>query len=242
MKRGNPSNSVRGPGMDSAADYFGSMREEYDSLIARAVPRYTELTNTLLDYLPSRAGTILELGCGTGNFSLVLAASFPEASITFVDASADMIEITRSRLTEKRPGAVENATWLTSRFEDLSLPGESFDLVTSCISLHHVQDKTSFFRKVYSMTVPGGSFRFADQMGGGTGENHDLNWRRWLEYCRLPGNCTEDDITGLLDHAEAHDYYVSVPDHLRILEEAGFESLDCVWRHGMWGVLTADRK
>ena len=46
----------------TASEYFGSMIESYDSLIARAVPRYHEMTHRLVEYLPARADRVLELG------------------------------------------------------------------------------------------------------------------------------------------------------------------------------------
>ena len=224
----------------TAAGYFGPMREEYDSLIRRAVPRYHEMTAALLDYLPEGAARVLELGCGTGNLSLSLAARFPSAAITFVDAAPEMVDLTRARLAEAHPGAVERGTFLVARFEELRPAPGSFDLVTSCISLHHVADKGALYRTVRSALAPGGTFRFADQLWGGTEGNAALNWRRWLEFCRLPGHCAEDEIQGLLDHAREHDHYTPVREHFRLLEDAGFTSVDCVWRSGMWGVITAE--
>jgi hypothetical protein len=49
----------------TAADYFGAMSDHYDSLIHRAVPRYEEMSERLMDYLPIGAQRLLELGCGT---------------------------------------------------------------------------------------------------------------------------------------------------------------------------------
>src|SRR5688500_7508260 len=104
----------------------------YDSLMRRAVPRYEEMTERLVDYLPRGAARILELGCGTGNLTLRLARRFPEASLTTVDASPEMIEGMRARLAEVDPESARRARFLTARFEDLDLPSGSFDLVTSC--------------------------------------------------------------------------------------------------------------
>src|SRR6267378_637022 len=69
---------------NSAAGYFGSMAESYDSLIHRAVPRYDEMIARLLDYLPGSPRRVLELGCGTGNLSLRLAKTFPLAELTLL--------------------------------------------------------------------------------------------------------------------------------------------------------------
>jgi tRNA (cmo5U34)-methyltransferase len=218
----------------TAADYFGSMVGEYDSLIHRAVPRYDEMTARLVDYLPATAASILELGCGTGNLTLKLAARYPDANLTMVDAAPEMLEVAKARLGP-RPASFMKAT-----FESMEFEPASFDLVTSTISLHHVDDKASLYRSLKRMMRPGGTVRFADQMAGGTEGNHAINWSRWLDFCREPGHCTEAEITSLLDHADAHDHYTSVADHFRMLEQAGFKNPDCVWRNLIWGIVTAD--
>jgi ubiquinone/menaquinone biosynthesis C-methylase UbiE len=222
----------------SAAGYFGSMVESYDSLIRRAVPRYDEMTARLIDYLPRESRSILELGCGTGNLSLLLARNFPNASLTLVDGSPDMIALTRSRIGNSGLSANE-PTYVAAQFEELALPESSFELVVSSISLHHVADKAHLYRKIRTLLRAGGSLCFADQIRGEPESNHQINWERWLDYCREPGNCTPEEIQSLLDHAAAHDHYVPLTQHVSMLSDAGFAEIDCVWRNWMWGIVTA---
>lgn len=222
-----------------ASRYFGERVAAYDSLIARAVPRYAEMTERLVEYLPRTASRVLELGCGTGNLSLELAERYPLAELTLVDAAPEMIEVTRARLEVRHPGTARRARFLVARFEELALAPASFDLATSCISLHHVRDKLALYQKLHAVLAPGGRLLFADQLRGGTDENHALNWMRWLEFCRMPGHCDESEVQSLLDHAAAHDHYTALAEHFRLLEQAGFRDLDCVWRNWMWAILTA---
>src|SRR6202022_4307001 len=84
----------------SAWGYFASMVESYDSLIRRAVPRYDEMVARLLEYIPPGAQSVVELGCGTGNLSLQLATKLPRGALSFVDASPEMIDVTRSRIDQ----------------------------------------------------------------------------------------------------------------------------------------------
>jgi tRNA (cmo5U34)-methyltransferase len=223
----------------TASDYFGAMADSYDALIERAVPRYREMTDRLTEYLPRSATRILDLGCGTGNLTLRLAANHPAAAITAVDAAPEMTALTAERMGAA--GAADRLRTIIGRFEDLSFPAGSFDLVTSCISLHHVRDKADLYRRIHGWLVPGGTFRFADQLRGGTEELHSINWARWLEFCRRPGGCSEAEVQSLLDHAAAHDHYTPLAEHFGLLSGAGFAGLDCVWRNWIWGIVTADR-
>ena len=226
------------PSGRSASEYFGSMADAYDSLIRRAVPPYEAMTGRLLDYLPARADRVLDLGCGTGNLTLRLVRRYPGARVTYVDAAAEMTALTGARLD----AAGARGTAVTRRFEDLDFEPGSFDLVTSCISLHHVEDKARLYRNIRGWLVPAGTFRFADQIRGGTDAHHRFNWDSWLEFCRRPGNCTERETNGLIEHGLAHDYYTPLVEHFRLLAAAGFDAatLDCVWRELMWGIVTAD--
>lgn len=223
----------------SASGYFGSMVESYDSLIRRAVPRYEEMTARLLEYMPAAADRVLELGCGTGNLSLELVKSFPQAYLTLVDGSPEMVALTRARIDAVSAPRAAEINYLVARFEELTLPPHSFDLVVSSISLHHVADKAKLYTRIRLLLSDGGRFCFADQLRGEPEANHRVNWEHWLDFCREPGHCTAEEIQSLLDHAAAHDHYSPLSEHVELLRAAGFTGIDCVWRNWMWGIVTA---
>src|SRR5260370_11982105 len=155
------------------------MVHDSDSLIRRAVPRYEEMTARLVDYLPAASSSILELGCGTGNLSLALAARYPDAEITFVDAAGEMLAASRARLTADHPQVAARARFLQCRFEDLQLAPSAFDLIASCISLHHLRGKAPLYPRSFAALVPGGSFRFPGRLCGGTDLHQPPNWSLW---------------------------------------------------------------
>lgn len=229
------------PARSTASEWFATIVSEYDSLIRRAVPRYEEMTRELVACLPASAGRVLELGCGTGNFSLALAARYPSAGITMVDAAQEMIDVTRDRIAAAHPAVASRARFVTAKFEELTPDDQEYDLIASCISLHHVRDKEALFGALRSMLAPNGRLCFADQMRADPETMNQRNWDAWLAFCRMPGNCTEAEIEQLVEHAAAHDHYETVAQHLGTLERTGFSELDCLWRSGMWAIVTATR-
>jgi tRNA (cmo5U34)-methyltransferase len=224
---------------ESAAEFFGEMSESYDSLIRRAVPGYSDIIDTLIGYLPPVAGRVLELGCGSGNLSLRLVERFPYAAFTFVDAAEDMVDLTRRRVGAAFPPAAERSRFVVARFEELDPGGGQFDLVTSSFSLHHVRDKRPLLAVVRQALRSGGHLRFADQLRGAAADTQQIDWDVWIAFCRLPGHCTEEEVQSLVDHSHEHDHYERLDHLFASLQSAGFTEVDCLWRKGMWGIVSA---
>jgi ubiquinone/menaquinone biosynthesis C-methylase UbiE len=223
----------------SASEFFGAMASEYDSLIQRAVPGYDALAEALLAELPETTSTLLELGCGTGNLSLRLAARYPGAAVTLVDASAEMVDITRRRLQATHPAFAERARFVVARFEELALPEGQTDLVTSMLALHHVADVEGTYRLLHRLMVPGGRFCFADQLRLAHEASHARHWADMVAFWRRPGHCSPAEVAALQEHSDRHDHYRTLADHFAMLRAAGFREVDAPWRHGMWTVLDA---
>ena len=66
----------------------------------------------LVAAIPNRnVKTAIDLGCGPGNSTEVLAAAFPNANITGLDNSPDMIAAARKRLPHARFELADLTTW-----------------------------------------------------------------------------------------------------------------------------------
>ncbi len=90
---------------------------------------------------------ILEVGCGTGNYSIALheATACRGAGI---DPSAEMLAVARSRT---------NALYFRqAKAESLPFTQPGFDLIFSVDVVHHVTDRPAFFRKAARLLRPGG--------------------------------------------------------------------------------------
>lgn len=226
---------------ESAEAYWGAHAVEYNDFIVRVVPGYHDQLRALLDYSPVRAGRVLELGCGSGNVSLRLAARWPDAAFTFVDAAPEMLDLTRMRLTEAHPSVAGGAQFIAQRFEELMLEPRSIDVVIASLSLHHVADVSVVYDRVAPMLVPGGRLVMLDGVRGRTDLEHDVHMARWSAYWHEPGNLSEDEIRDVREHVARHDHYRSLAEHVDMLLAAGFVRPDCVWRNGLFALVTASR-
>ncbi|MGH7447985.1 MAG: class I SAM-dependent methyltransferase [Longimicrobiales bacterium] len=226
---------------ETAEAYWGAHAAEYNEFIVRVVPRYEEQLQRLLDYAPLRAQRILELGCGSGNASLRLAGQWPDAEFTFVDGAPAMLELTRARLQDRFPAIARSARFVAERFEDLTLEPRTIDVVIASLSLHHVADVSVVYRQVAPALVSGARLVMLDGVRGATVAEHDVHMARWAAFWRQPGNLSDDEIRDVNDHIAQHDHYRSLPEHFDMLRAAGFRHPDCVWRDGLFALLTASR-
>lgn len=98
----------------------------------------------LTDLVPAGA-RLLELGCGSGLFTKILAASNHFGSICATDGAEAMLKIARSQMAAVPASAVfETRDFTRSDWAD-QYPTASFDAVTSSMALHHAVDKQRLF-------------------------------------------------------------------------------------------------
>src|SRR5690606_173731 len=199
--------------MSSAPDYWGARAAEYDSLIRRTIPRYDEIVAMLLESMPPGCERILELGCGTGNLSSRLAARFPGAAITLVDAAPEMLVLAGARIRDEHPATGERLTLINSRFEELTLEPGSFDAVVASFSLHHLTDLPPLYANARRWLAAGGVLRNADAFAGPTPRLHQWYMDRWTSFWRLPGNLDEEEDRSMEAHVRAHDHYFDLASH-----------------------------
>ena len=96
---------------------------------------------------------ILDLGCGTGYLSAVLADCVgPEGSVVAIDPNKGRLEIAKKRYS--RP----NLMFLEAN--DATLPEDQYDLVFSNYVLQWIKNKAAVLNKVYQNLKPGGRFAF----------------------------------------------------------------------------------
>jgi ubiquinone/menaquinone biosynthesis C-methylase UbiE len=111
----------------------------------------------------SRGAVAVDLGCGSGQVTIPLAAD--SASVLAVDVSAPSI----ARLEAKASDAgLRNIQALAHPIETLDLPAESIDLIVSNYALHHLRDadKAQLMRRAYEWLRPGGRLVIGDMMFG----------------------------------------------------------------------------
>ena len=120
----------------SAAQYTGFEQER------------TRPVRDLVGAMPSgEVRQAVDLGCGPGNSTEVLAARFPTAEILGLDSSPDMIEAARQRLPKLRFDLADIATW--------EAPGR-FDVILANASLQWLPNHAVLMPRLIAKLANGG--------------------------------------------------------------------------------------
>jgi ubiquinone/menaquinone biosynthesis C-methylase UbiE len=113
------------------------------------------LSAVIEQHAAGRPVRMLEVGCGTGIFTKLIAARFPNARITATDAFVPMLEIARIRLRD-----FTNVSVAQYDAETGSGFPEKFDIVYGIDLIHHLADPVAGLRNWRALTAPGGALVF----------------------------------------------------------------------------------
>jgi trans-aconitate 2-methyltransferase len=137
--------------------------------------------------------TIIDLGCGPGNSTAVVAGRWPDAAVTGLDSSAAML----ARAARDYP----QWTWRESRIEQWAdTNAAKFDLIFSNAALHWVRDHARALPQIFSSVAPGGALAF--QMPHSLADAHQRCMRalpasaRWRAYFPQPPDAWQVEPVG----------------------------------------------
>lgn len=89
----------------------------------------------------------VDLGCGPGNSTQVLAERYADASITGLDSSEDMLKDARLRLPGLKFELADIGTWQ---------PQQTFDVILANASLQWLPNHAELYPRLVSLLNPGG--------------------------------------------------------------------------------------
>ena len=175
---------------------------------AFAAPRLRPALDLMARVGAEAPDLVADLGCGTGNVTRLLAERWPQATVTGVDSSPEMLEAARAESPAIAWREAEIAGWD---------PGRPVDVLFSNAALHWLGDHGALFRRLMEVLADGGWL--AVQMP----HNHDAASHVAMAEAAAAGPW-RDTLAPLLRHrpvAEPAFYYdvlASMADYLDIWE------------------------
>jgi SAM-dependent methyltransferase len=129
---------------------YDEMAPDYDRGRALAPDALNDLRTALTDYFPAEAaGPVLDLGCGTGQFALLLAEWFG-VEVIGVEPSQGMRAEAKANATHRL------VRYVGGRAEEIPLRTASCGVAWLAHMVHQVDDLQRCMREVRRIVVPGG--------------------------------------------------------------------------------------
>ncbi|MBX7168324.1 MAG: methyltransferase domain-containing protein [Pirellulales bacterium] len=162
---------------------------------------------------------VVDLGCGPGNSTRLLVERWPQAQVTGVDASAEMLTSARSA------DDLRGVCWIESTAEAWT-PDAPPDVIFSNAMLQYVADHARFFPKLLAALAPGGvlAIQIPYRMPGQKWVNElhavagEAPWREKFDtlYWGRPDAAPAEYYNYLASQAEQVDVWMT--EYLHVLE------------------------
>jgi tRNA (cmo5U34)-methyltransferase len=216
--------------MEHIKTHFENEAEQFDEIILRLIPYYSQMVNILVDAIPfdkSAKIKAIDLGCGTGTIANMIKETFPNSSITCIDFASSMIEMAKQKMNKYTGISYEVADFQNYEFT------ENYDVVVSSLALHHLttdEHKQTFFGKVFKCLNSGGVFYNADLILASSSFLHELYIKKWKEYMKksVPQDEIENKWMVTYKNEDSPSILVAQLDWLKGI---GFSEVDVIWKY-----------
>lgn len=178
------------------------------------------LTGAAQSIVPG-AVNVLDIGCGAGNYTLMMLSKIKDLQCTLVDLSKPMLERAFERVSSLTSSTVEI---IQGDIRDVELQVNHFDIILAGAVLHHLRDDEDWeqvFKKLFKILKPGGCLLISDFV---TQENDLLNQFIWEKYGNYLTNLGGEDYRlKVFAYVAKEDSPRSLNYQLELLRKVGFQ-------------------
>ena len=128
------------------------------------------------------ATSLLDVGCGAGNYSLKILERMPGLDVTLVDLSRPMLDRAVERVSRQTSGTV---TALQGDIRELQIGESRFDIICAAAVLHHLREADewrSVFSKFHHSLRECGSLWVSDLIEHTDARVQAFMWERYGAY------------------------------------------------------------
>ena len=177
--------------------------------------------------------SILDVGCGAGNYSLMMLSKIPNLNCTLLDLSGKMLEKAMERVSAATSG---NVSIFQSDIRDILLPDASFDIILAGAVLHHLRDDLEWettFVKLFRLLKPGGCLMISDLITQDTDTLNEYTWERYGDYLESVGG--KEYRQKVLAYIEKEDSPRSMNYQLDLMKKVGFSRVEILHKNMCFG-------
>jgi tRNA (cmo5U34)-methyltransferase len=221
------------------AEFFDRRVDGYEEHMREILPAFDEFYSAVAGQIPATGEplSILDLGCGTGLELDFIFARVPNAVITAVDLSSEMLAKLKAKLEHSRRGPqveIVQGSYLTMPF-----PAGGFDHVVSVQTMHHFTPrvKLGLYTRIADALKAGGRYIEGDYVVSPDEEQSLLaRYAEIVKPLRTAGAIGEGDTVDGTYHI---DIPLSVQSQTAVLRKAGFADVEIVFEQGAAAVFRA---
>lgn len=179
------------------------------------------------------AQNVLDIGCGAGNYTLMMLSKLPNLNCTLVDLSLPMLEKALERVSTVTSGEV---VIKQGDIREVDLKENTFDIILAGAVLHHLRDDNDWettFAKLFRLLKPGGCLMISDLITQDTELLNEYTWQRYGEY--LEGIGGAEYRQNVFDYIEKEDTPRSMNYQLDLMKKTGFKSVEILHKNMCFG-------
>ncbi len=184
-------------GKHAIADAFSKAANTYDQHAAFQ----RDVGHRLLDKIPQDLSgkTVLDIGCGTGYFSLLLKQR--GATVVCVDLSSEMLKKAQQRCGE------QSMVYQIADAESLPFPNQSFDIVFSSLALQWCSDLSVPLAEIKRVLTPNGRGFFTTLLSGSLTELKQ-SWQKIDTYQHVNNFIDMNQVKIALAQADCGTHFI----------------------------------
>jgi tRNA (cmo5U34)-methyltransferase len=189
------------------------------------------LTQAATEATPG-AKSLLDIGCGAGNYTLKLLQRLPNLDVSLVDLSQPMLERAAERI---RPATSGSVSAYQADIRDLELGAERFDIILAAAVFHHLRSEVEWelvFSRCYAALRPGGGLWIADMVEHDHGAIQRVMEERYGGYlAQLKGDAYRQQV---FDYIEKEDTPRPLLYQAHLLTQVGFTQVEILHKNSLF--------
>lgn len=183
--------------------------------------------------LVPHAENLLDIGCGAGNYTLMMLSKLHSLNCTLVDLSKPMLDKAYERVSR---AATKHTEIIQGDIREVPLKENHFDIILAGAVLHHLrddQDWTRTFGKLCRLLKSGECLMISDLVAQETEILNDYTRERYGEY--LEGTGGKEYRQKVLAYIDREDSPRSMNYQLNLMKEAGFNRVEILHKNMCFG-------
>ena len=179
------------------------------------------------------ATNLLDIGCGAGNYTLMMLTKIPGLNCTLVDLSKPMLDKAFERVSQKTNN---NVTILQGDIREVGLKESNYDIILAGAVLHHLRDDDDWeltFDKLFKLLRPGGCLMISDLVTQDTELLNEYTWERYGDYLEELGG--KEYRQKVLDYVAKEDSPRSMNYQLDLMKKVGFKKVEILHKNMCFG-------